>query len=97
MSMVSPTMQAKLAGNLTRSSLDANIDALALHLLQIEPGQGACLQIDCSAVERVDDSGLRFLYVWLQCVKLMGIRPLLVNVPRSLTAALRPVQLLPTP
>ena len=76
--------EARLEGDWTLTGVTRNLDSLANSLQQFEPGSNRKLNIDCGQMEKTDISGLQLLNVWLQCIKLRGVEPILVNVPEKL-------------
>ena len=73
---------AHLQGDLTHSGVSSSIiNSLAISLHQIASGGEKSFRIDCRKVHAVDLSGLQLLYVWMQCARIRGIEPELVNVP----------------
>lgn len=76
--------EAHLEGDWTLTGAAQNIDALALSLQQIESGNEKNLRIDCRSVSKADASGLQLLSVWLECARMRGVEPTLVNVPERL-------------
>jgi anti-anti-sigma regulatory factor len=74
-----------LQGDLTHSGVTHNIiDLLAVSLHQITLGSERNISIDCGRVREADISGLQLLYVWMQCARLRGVEPALVNLSYSL-------------
>ena len=62
----------------------SNIDSLAASLEQIGSGSAKNLQVDCGQIREIDAEGLQLLYTWLQCLKIRGVKPKLVNLPEKL-------------
>jgi len=80
---------AHLLGDLTNSGMShGSIDALNVSLLQIEAGGRKNIRIDCTKIRLADICGLQLLYVWMQCVRLRGVEPELVNLSDSLQQAI---------
>lgn len=75
--------EAHLEGDWTLTGVTRNIGVLALFLQQLEPERKK-LRIDCGRMEEADISGLQLLKVWMQCVRLRGVEPILFNVPEKL-------------
>jgi len=76
---------AYVKGDWTMKKLSKDkIDSLAFALQQIESGGGRALHVDCRHVSATDPSGLQLLHVWMQCARLRGIEPELINVPDNL-------------
>jgi ABC-type transporter Mla MlaB component len=80
--------EAHLEGDWTLSGAAQNIDSLALSLQQIETGRIRSLRIDCRQVVKADASGLQLLHVWLECARMRGVEPTLVNIPERLLQAM---------
>jgi ABC-type transporter Mla MlaB component len=81
-------LMASLAGDWTVAGVtQGNLDTLALSLQQIEPGSAGRLQIDCRDVSAIDTIGQQILSVWLQCARLRGVEPELLNPPDELRQA----------
>lgn len=81
---------AHLYGNLAFSGMThGSIDSLVHSLQQIEFGGEKNIRIDCGSIRTVDINGLQLLYVWMQCVRFMGVEPELVNLTDSLRQTLK--------
>jgi ABC-type transporter Mla MlaB component len=81
--------EAHLEGDWTLDGAARNIDSLALSLQQIESGRISSLRIDCRQVVKTDAGGLQLLHVWLECARIRGVEPTLVNVPETLLQAMQ--------
>lgn len=77
-------MEAHLEGDWTLTGAALNIDSLTRSLQQIESGKEMNLRIDCREVSKADASGLQLLHVWMECARMRGVEPTLVNVPERL-------------
>jgi anti-anti-sigma regulatory factor len=76
---------AFIEGDLTHSGVTLNmINLLAASLQKIESGGDKNIRIDCERIRTADVSGLQLLYVWMQCARLRGVEPALVNLSDSL-------------
>ena len=76
---------AYLDGDLTHSGTTRNIiDSLAVSLQKLESGVMKNISIDCRKILSADYSGLQLLYVWMQCAKLRGVEPELVNLSENM-------------
>ncbi len=72
---------AYLKGDWTLAGVTQHsIRALAASLEQIGSGTLKKLRIDCEQIKKFDISGLQFLYTWLQCFRIRGIEPVLINL-----------------
>ena len=60
------------------------IDSLAVALQQLEAIGARRLDVDCRQINAIDTTGQQILYVWLQCSRLRGVEPELVNIPKKL-------------
>lgn len=80
--------RAHLEGDWTLSGASRHIDSLTLSLQQLEAGTVKTLLIDCRRVSKTDASGLQLLHVWMECVRLRGVEPTLVNMPENIQQAL---------
>jgi ABC-type transporter Mla MlaB component len=76
----------QLQGNLTEAGVTGNsIDSLSDSLQQIGTDGGAKhVSIDCAKVLGADLGGVRLLYTWIQCARIVGIELELVNLSDSL-------------
>ncbi len=81
--------EAHLEGDWTLTGAAQNIDSLAHSLQQIESGREKNLRIDCREIVKADSSGLQLLHVWLECARMRGVEPILVNVPEKLMNAMK--------
>ena len=80
---------AHLEGDWTLFGAAQNIESLALSLQQIKSDGIRSLRIDCRQVVKTDASGLQLLHVWLECARMRGVEPTLVNVPERLLHAMQ--------
>ncbi|MBL0224715.1 MAG: anti-sigma factor antagonist [Geobacteraceae bacterium] len=81
---------AYLQGDLTYSGMThSGIDSMAACLRLIKSGGGNNMSIDCAQVRAVDANGLQLLGVWMECARLNGVEPLLINMPGNLQQALQ--------
>lgn len=79
---------ARLQGDLTGSGMNnSEIVLLAGSLGQLETTGEKKLHIDCEQIRAADITGLQILYVWLQCARIRGVEPQLVNLPDALQHA----------
>ena len=62
----------------------SNIDSLAASLEQIGSGSEKNLRIDFEQMNEFDASGLQLLYIWLQCFRIRGVEPELINIPENM-------------
>jgi len=81
--------EARLEGDWTLAGVTRNLALLALSLQQLEAGGEKNLRIDCGQMKEADISGLQLLNVWMQCARLRGVKPVLVNVPERLRHAMQ--------
>jgi anti-anti-sigma regulatory factor len=76
---------AFIEGDLTYSGVTFNtINLLAASLQLIDSVENKNIRIDCERIRTADVSGLQLLYVWMQCARLRGVEPALVNISDSL-------------
>jgi anti-anti-sigma regulatory factor len=81
--------EVKLSGHWDLSGVVLQIESLsALHQLE-ESGLEKLYNIDCSEISSVDMSGLQLLHVWLQCVRLRGVKPELINLPEGMQQTIK--------
>jgi len=77
--------EARLEGDWTLAEVtQGTIDSLAVVLQQLEAIGAKKLHVDCRHIKAIDTIGQQILYVWLQCSKLRGVEPELVNFPDTL-------------
>lgn len=79
---------AHLEGDWTMTGVADNINWLVLSLNKMESQGEKSLQINCEQIENTDTSGLQLLNVWMECARLRGIVPKLVNVPSGMRRAI---------
>jgi len=79
---------AHLEGDWTMTGVADNIESLILSLNNMESQGKKSLQINCKQIEETDTSGLQLLNVWMECARLRGIKPKLVNVPSGMRRAI---------
>jgi ABC-type transporter Mla MlaB component len=79
-----------LQGDLTHSGVSRRcIDSLSVSLRQMETGGAKNISIDCGRIRKADISGLRLLYVWMQCARFSGLELELVNLSDGLQQVMR--------
>jgi ABC-type transporter Mla MlaB component len=78
----------KLSGHWNLSGLVHQIESLS-SLHQSEPGLGKRFHIDCSEINSVDMSGLQLLFVWIQCIRMRGVKPELINLPDGMQQTIK--------
>lgn len=79
---------AHLEGDWTMTGVADNIDSLVISLKQMETEGGKSLQINCGLIEETDTGGLQLLNVWVECARLRGIEPKLMNVTDNMRKAI---------
>jgi anti-anti-sigma regulatory factor len=79
---------AHLEGDWSITGVADNIGALVLSLNHMESKGEKSLQINCGQIEETDTSGLQLLNVWVECARLRGIEPKLVNVTSGMQRAI---------
>ena len=72
---------AHLHGDWTMTGVADNIESMIVSLGQLEAEGKKNFWINCKDIEDTDTSGLQLLIVWMECARLRGIEPKLVNVP----------------
>ncbi|MBT0665698.1 STAS domain-containing protein [Geobacter pelophilus] len=65
------------------------IDSLACALQHISESLDTGLLVDCSHITSIDTTGHQLIYIWVQCARLRGMEPELVNLPDSLRQRLQ--------
>ncbi|HBG05520.1 MAG: hypothetical protein A2075_04530 [Geobacteraceae bacterium GWC2_58_44] len=79
-----------LQGDLTQSGVtDRCIASLTDSLQQLASKGEKNMRIDCKKVRRADISGLRLLYVWMQCARLRGVELELINLSDGLQQSMQ--------
>jgi anti-anti-sigma regulatory factor len=78
-----------LEGDWTMSGVADNLDSLVLTLNRLESEGEKNIKINCAQIEETDTSGLQLLNVWMECARLRGIEPKLVNVTDHMQRAIR--------
>lgn len=77
--------KAHMEGDWTLAGVtQGNIKSLSVALQQIEPGDSRKLIIDCRHVSAIDTTGKQLLDVWMECARLRGAEPELVDPSRKL-------------
>lgn len=79
---------AHLEGDWTITGVADNIGSLVLSLNRMESEGEKSFQINCGQIEETDTSGLQLLNVWVECARLRGIEPQLVNVTDGMQRAI---------
>jgi len=86
--------KAFLEGDWTLNGATRNIDSLSFSLQQIDAMTEKTIHIDCGQISKADPSGIQLLSVWLECARIRGMIPKLVNVPEKLKHWIVPLMLL---
>lgn len=71
---------AHLEGDWTMTGVVDNIESMAVSLKQLEYDGKKKFWINCGQLQEADTSGLQLLNVWVECARMRGIEPKLVNV-----------------
>lgn len=79
---------AHLEGDWTMTGVADNIDSMLLSLNHLESKGETSFQINCGQIEETDTSGLQLLNVWIECARLRGIEPKLMNVTTGMQRAI---------
>ena len=79
---------AHLEGDWTMTGVVENIESVAVSLKQLESDGKKKFWINCGQLKEADTSGLQLLNVWVECAKMRGIEPKLVNVGDGLLRAI---------
>lgn len=79
---------AHLEGDWTMTGAADNIDSMVHSLNQIEAEGKSSFWINCGHIEETDTSGLQILNVWVECARMRGIEPKLVNVTDGMLRAI---------
>lgn len=79
---------AYLEGDWTMTSAADNIDSVMHFLNQIAAEGKSSFLINCGHIEETDTSGLQILNVWVECARLRGIEPKLVDVTDGMLRAI---------
>jgi anti-anti-sigma regulatory factor len=79
---------AHLEGDWTISGVAENIESMVLSLKQLESDGKRIIWINCGNIDETDTGGLQLLNVWVECARLRGIEPKLVNVTDSMLRAI---------
>ena len=79
---------AHLEGDWTLTGVADNIDSMVISLNQMESEGNKSFHINCELIEEADTSSLQLLNVWVECARLRGIEPKLVNVTDCMLRAI---------
>lgn len=79
---------AHLEGDWSMAGVADNIESLVHSLNQVESEGRKSFFINCGQIEEADSSVLQLLNVWVECARLRGIEPKLVNVSDGLLRAI---------
>ncbi len=76
---------AYLTGDWRLASLTKdNINSLASLLKQLDREDIKSLQLDCEFISTIDAPGLQLIKVWMQCMRIRGTEPELINPPKNM-------------
>jgi anti-anti-sigma regulatory factor len=92
--MTNQTFQAgiKLSGHWNDSGLVDQIELLSTFDL-VQPANESRIHIDCSEIDSVDRGGFQLLFVWVQCIRMRGIQPILVNLSAAMRKTMENLEL----
>ncbi len=76
--------EVHLEGDWTCNGVGQKIDVLADSLQQLEFARVENLRVDCAKVYDADVTGLELLLLWLECARIRGVKPVLVNISERL-------------
>ena len=76
--------RATLSGDWTICGISRQVELLMNYPFMHAVGKGEVITIDCSQIEGIDINGLQLLFVWLQCIRLHGMVPSLVNLTEEM-------------
>ena len=71
----------QLSGDWTISGVVKQMDSLSNTLQSLESCGNKKLHVDCRYIKSIDMSGLQLLHVWMECARMRGVEPQLVNLP----------------
>lgn len=74
----------QLSGDWTIEGVVSQVDLLSHSLQEMASYSEKDVYIDCGSIDRIDMSGLQLLHVWIECARIRGVQPQLVNLPESL-------------
>lgn len=75
---------AHLEGDWTMTGVADNIDSMLLILNWLETTGVKSFNINCGQINETDTCGLQLLNVWVECARLRGMDPKLVNVTEGM-------------
>jgi anti-anti-sigma regulatory factor len=76
---------AYLTGDWRLASLTKdNINSLASLLQQLDREDIKSLQLDCELITTIDAPGLQLIKVWMQCMRIRGTEPELINPSKNM-------------
>ncbi|MDD5284369.1 MAG: STAS domain-containing protein [Desulfuromonadaceae bacterium] len=78
-----------LSGDWTISGVMSQVDSLSDSLQKGGTGRKKNLHVDCARISNIDMSGLQLLHVWIECARMRGISPQLVNLPDGMQETIR--------
>jgi len=71
----------QLSGDWTISGVVKQVDSLSTTLQNLESCGNKKLHVDCRNINSIDMSGLQLLHVWMECARMRGLEPQLINLP----------------
>ena len=77
-----------LWGHWNLSSVIRQIESLSA-LQPLESGRAEHYSVDCAGIGSIDREGLQVLHVWIQCVRLRGLKPELSNLPEGMLESIK--------
>lgn len=73
-----------LTGEWSIPGVMGQIDTMSNVLQEMNDLGLTSLRVDCGEIRKIDYEGLQVLNVWLQCARIRGMQPALVNLPEDL-------------
>lgn len=73
-----------LSGDWTIAGVVTQVNSLSDSLQKMSTSRKKSIHIDCAMISTIDMSGLQLLHVWMELVKMRGVKAELVNLPDSM-------------
>ena len=94
MSLQSAVNKHNLSGDWTISGVVKQLDSLSHALQNLESRGNKKLLVDCGNINSIDMTGLQLLHVWMECARIRGVKPQLINLPVDMRHMIQPLGLL---
>lgn len=78
-----------LSGDWTIAGVVTQVNDLSRSLQKLSSSTRKSIHIDCARISAIDMSGLQLIHVWMELVKMRGVRTELINLPDNMQQSIQ--------